>query len=139
MTEPSATGSCLCGAVRFKTRGALRPVIYCHCPQCRKQSGHFFAATSVPDDCLTVDGADAVKWYASSDFARRGFCGTCGSLLFWKREGADEISILAGAFDEPSGLVEGSHIFTETKGSYYGICDGLPAFERTAPRVPTDG
>ncbi len=41
------TGSCGCGAVRFTTRGTLRGVVYCHCVQCRKQTGHFFAATSV--------------------------------------------------------------------------------------------
>src|SRR5262245_23873659 len=29
------TGSCLCGAVRFDITGPLRPVIACHCTQCR--------------------------------------------------------------------------------------------------------
>ncbi|MDP6764861.1 MAG: GFA family protein, partial [SAR324 cluster bacterium] len=33
--------SCLCRGIRFKIRGELRPVIYCHCSQCLKTHGHF--------------------------------------------------------------------------------------------------
>ena len=36
-------GSCLCGAVRFEVEGELPPPDACHCAQCRKHSGHFFA------------------------------------------------------------------------------------------------
>ena len=41
-------GSCLCGAVTFEVNGSLRPPDACHCNQCRKQSGHFWASTDVP-------------------------------------------------------------------------------------------
>ncbi|MCB1383685.1 MAG: GFA family protein [Notoacmeibacter sp.] len=126
MPEDVSTGSCLCGAVRFRTRGTLRGVIYCHCSQCRKQSGHFYAATSIADAGLTVEGAEGVTWYAASDHAKRGFCRTCGSALFWKEGGSDRTSILAGAFDAPSGLHGQVHIFTADKGDYYDIDDGLP-------------
>ena len=68
-------GGCGCGAVRFELRGALRPVIFCHCDQCRRQSSHFLASSEVDDAMLTIDsGADDITWYRSSDFARRGFC-----------------------------------------------------------------
>ena len=127
------TGSCLCGAVRFTTRGPLRGVIYCHCSQCRKQSGHYYAATNVPDRNIAVEGNDEVKWYRSSPDARRGFCRTCGSALFWKRDDSDYVSVLAGSFDRPSGLKGASHIFVAGKGDYYGIADDLPLHERGAP------
>ena len=42
------TGGCLCGGVRYRATGPLRPVIACHCGQCRKTSGHHAAMTSVP-------------------------------------------------------------------------------------------
>ena len=35
-----ATGSCLCGAVRYEVGGELRDVIYCHCEKCRRTHGH---------------------------------------------------------------------------------------------------
>jgi hypothetical protein len=129
------SGSCLCGAVRFKTRGALRGVVYCHCSQCRKQSGHFVAASSAKDADIDIEGAEALTWYGASDVAKRGFCRTCGSLLFWKHNELDQISIMAGSFDRPSGLFGESHIFVGDKGDYYSINDALPQFEKSSPAV----
>ncbi len=50
-------GSCLCGAVSFEVAGTLRPPDACHCSQCRKQSGHYWASTDVARAALTVHGA----------------------------------------------------------------------------------
>ena len=126
----SHTGRCLCGAVRFRTSGPLRGVVYCHCSQCRRQTGHFYAATNVTEADLVIEGADRLTWYRASDFASRGFCATCGSALFWKRDGAGDISVMAGAFDLPSGLKGGVHIFVADKGDYYDITDDLPWQDR---------
>jgi len=122
------TGHCLCGAVRFRTVGPLREVIACHCSQCRRQTGHHYAATNVPDDRLTVEGGGNVTWFRASDTASRGFCRTCGSVLFWKGDGSDYTSLMAGAFDLPTGLRIGVHIFCADKGDYYEINDGAPQF-----------
>ncbi len=128
-------GSCLCAAVRFTTRGPLRGVVYCHCTQCRKQTGNFLAAANVATADIAVEGEDNVTWYAASSFARRGFCRICGSVLFWKRNGAEVVSVLAGAFDKPSGLKGESHLFVADKGDYYEIEDGLPQFARSSPSI----
>lgn len=122
------SGHCLCGAVRFRTSGKLRDVIACHCSQCRRQTGHFYAATNVQDSGLSVEGGENVTWYRASDTARRGFCRTCGSALFWKGDGSDYTSIMAGTFDQPTGLRIGVHIFCADKGDYYEIDDGVPQF-----------
>lgn len=127
------SGSCLCGAVRFRTRGPLRGVIYCHCSQCRKQSGHFYAATNVPEGNITIAGSENITWYEASSFASRGFCKTCGSLLFWKPRQDAYISVLAGLFDEPTELEGQCHIYVGDKGDYYTIDDGLPQFEKSTP------
>lgn len=133
------TGSCLCRAVGFRTTGTLRGVVYCHCSQCRKQSGHFYAATNVPDANLEVTGVENVTWYAASEFARRGFCRICGSALFWKHQDLDYTSVMAGSFDSPTGLRGESHIFTADKGDYYSIDDRLPQFERSTPALKVAG
>ncbi|MCR4266675.1 GFA family protein [Nitratireductor sp. ZSWI3] len=133
-------GSCLCGAVRFRTRGPLRGVVYCHCSQCRKQTGLYYAATDVRDVDVDIGGGENLTWYAASDFARRGFCRTCGSALFWKRNDSDKISILAGAFETPSGLVSEAHIFVADQGDFYTIGDdGLPKHARSSPGVLVAG
>jgi len=67
------TGSCLCGAVQYETRGELRPVVACHCSQCRKLTGHHMAATASLLKDFSITKNDGLKWYASSDYAKRGF------------------------------------------------------------------
>lgn len=117
-------GSCLCGAIRFRAEAAARPVWACHCSQCRKTSGHYWAATMVPRSALVIEGEAALRWYASSEKARRGFCGTCGASLFWDLLGEDHVSIAAGALDGPTGLTLVKHIHCATKGDYYEIEPG---------------
>jgi hypothetical protein len=133
------TGSCLCGTVRFRTTGALRGIIYCHCSQCRKQSGHHYAATNVPNNRLEISGTEDITWYAASSFAKRGFCKTCGSVLFWKPSESDYTSVMAGAFDPPTGLKGESHIFVADKGDYYEIADDLPRFEQSTGSMKVAG
>jgi hypothetical protein len=51
----SAGGGCLCGAVRYEVRGPLRDVLVCHCVECRRWSGHLFAATAARrEDVLSI-------------------------------------------------------------------------------------
>lgn len=117
-------GSCLCGGVAFTITGPLRPVVGCHCTQCRKQSGHYGAFTACTDSDLHFTAQDTLGWYSASASAKRGFCKTCGSLLFWKGEGRDYTSIAAGALDGKTGLKLEGHIYCADKGDYYEICDG---------------
>ena len=123
-------GSCHCGAVRYRVNGGLRPVSYCHCGQCRKQSGHYYAATQCQTSDLEVEGEPNLTWYSASDTARRAFCKTCGSALFWRANGSDRTSILAGSLDGPTGLAGENHIFVADKGDYYSIDDGLPQYQQ---------
>ncbi len=117
-------GGCLCGQVRFEADPPLREVIACHCSQCRKTSGHFWAATSVPKARFHLESAETLRWYEASQTAQRGFCGTCGSFLFWEARGRDEISFAAGALDGPTGLQVAEHWHLEDAGDYYSIEDG---------------
>lgn len=126
-------GGCLCGQVRYVATGPLREVIYCHCSQCRRQSGLYFAATAVQKAEFALTREDGLRWFASSDFADRGFCGTCGSVLFWRGHSVAHIAILAGSLDDPSGLVAGSHICTEGRPTFYALCDGLPQYAHSSP------
>jgi hypothetical protein len=123
---PARGGGCLCGAVRYEVRGKLRPVVMCHCTQCRRMTGHVMAATAArrADFRLVADGE--LSWYRSSATARRGFCARCGSTLFWEGVGRDYVSIAAGTLDDASGLTIACHIFVAEKGAYYEIADAAP-------------
>lgn len=120
------TGSCLCGKVNFTVDELIRDVVMCHCQQCRKQTGHLVAATRINDNALKLIGEDNLTWFAASEDAKRGFCKHCGSILFWKANGTNTTAVMAGSLESPTGLETTAHIFTEFKGDYYDITDGVP-------------
>lgn len=126
----SVSGSCLCGSVTIEVARFDRDVVACHCAQCRKQSGHHFAATRAQLDDVAISGEQNIKWYKASKHAERGFCQHCGSVLFWKQREVSHISILAGCLDGPTGLRLARHIFTDDKGDYYDIADGAETFSQ---------
>jgi hypothetical protein len=125
------TGKCLCGAVAFEAIADLDHGDACHCGQCRRWSGNYWASVNVEFASLRIRaGEDKLKWFRSSDLVRRGFCADCGSALFWhsdrRTDYAHRIALALGALDAPSGVKISEHIFVADKGDYYDIKDGLP-------------
>jgi hypothetical protein len=95
-----ATGGCACGAVRFSAEGEPWRVGLCHCLDCRKQHGTPFSSSAVfPAERVELTG-DEPDAYATSAKGRRHFCRRCGSPVFWREEGSDEVELFLGAFDE---------------------------------------
>lgn len=125
------TGGCDCGAVRYDISGDPGQVTLCHCGQCRRLSGYAWASVKINDtDFTMVQGTDAVVWHSSSDWAKRGFCGTCGANLFYRLTSGDHVAVSAGSLDQPTGLKIGRHIFTKDKADYHDILDEAPQIER---------
>lgn len=116
------TGGCLCGAVRYTLDEPAEGIAACHCGQCRRWSGHVWSGL----DAGRVRVEGPVRWFRSSEKAERGFCPTCGSSLFWRRAGGDVSEVSAGTLDQPTGMRLVRHVWTEDKGDYYDIADGLP-------------
>jgi hypothetical protein len=119
-------GRCLCGAVSYELRGPLRDVLVCHCVECRRWGGHVAAMTAVPQDRLVLLEDRGLRWIDSPDselHARRGFCGECGSSLFWDAPRLETISVAAGTLDGDPGIGTVGHIWTEHAGSYYELPD----------------
>lgn len=102
MSDEVRNGRCLCGGVRFETRGAPRFISNCHCETCRRAS----SAPSVTwagfrDEQVTLSG-DALAGFASSPGVTRSFCGTCGSpIAFRGEQWAGETHIPVCAFEAP--------------------------------------
>jgi hypothetical protein len=120
----SASGRCLCGAVRYEIDGQLRDVSVCHCVECRRWHGHVGAYTAAPRDALRMVADGGLRWIDSPEsdaHARRGFCGECGSSLFWDAPDRATISIAAGTLDAPTGLKTVEHIYTESASDYYEL------------------
>ena len=132
--EQRHTGRCLCGAVVYELRGPLRDVLVCHCVECRRWGGHAAAMTAVPGDRLVFAENRGLRWVDSPDselHARRGFCGECGSSLFWDAPDRESISVAAGTLDGDAGIGTAGHIWTSQAGAYYQLPDdGLPRSPR---------
>lgn len=137
MSDEIHRGSCLCGAVRYEVSGPLRPVIGCHCTQCRKQTGHYMAATAAKLGDFKVTKDEGLRWFRSSNHAERAFCQICGSTLFWQGKDRDYVAIAAGTLDGVTGLNIAGHIFCADKGDYYEIEGGAfqePSWHRPQGR-----
>jgi hypothetical protein len=97
-------GGCLCGGVRYKTTGTPNDTNVCYCTQCQRQSGSPLPAFAN----FNLDQFELLRGelgsYRASDTASRQFCPSCGSWLFWVRDGGTRISITLGSFDDPSGF-----------------------------------
>ncbi|MDQ1849950.1 GFA family protein [Gemmobacter fulvus] len=132
MQSETHRGGCLCGAVRFEADAPLRDVVACHCTQCRKASGHVWAATSVPLERFRLTEQAGLVWYRSSPAAQRGHCGRCGATLFWLPEGEGRMSLSPGALDGPTGIAMDAHIYTGD-GSDYDPESTAPAAAATTP------
>ncbi len=122
-------GSCLCKSVSFEVAGELPTVTACHCGMCRKITGHYEAGVDVDKSALKILDEANITWYQSSEKARRGFCKTCGSVLFFEPTKGDWIGISIGAFDGPLDTKLTKHIFVSFKADYYEINDGAEQFD----------
>ena len=134
MNEHLWTGGCVCGQVRYSVSGLLADVIACHCRECRRMSGHVFAATAASRDRFDITVATGLGWYQSSETSRRGFCRTCGSSLFFDHGDAEPIGIAAGSFDGDPRLKLAAHIYVDEAGGYYPLDDGGARFDGCAWR-----
>lgn len=130
MSEDRRTtkGGCYCGNVRYRATEVGTEVTECHCSQCRRQSGHRYAVVDARAANVEVQGEEHITWFQASAAAERGFCSRCGSHLFWRSLGTDDMGILAASIDKPTGVRMARHIFVDDKGDYYEITDGLPQF-----------
>ena len=123
----SITGKCLCGAVEFEI-DAVQEIDVCHCNMCRSWNGGPFVGADIRGS-VRFKSDDTLKWYASSDWAKRGFCGKCGASLFYKLNNQDDFwSISAGVFDLPNGLSIGKEIFVDEKPDYYDFSGNQPRY-----------
>jgi len=121
----SQHGQCLCEKVQYTVDGPLRDIINCHCTRCRRSTGHFMAATSARRDDVQIEG-DTLKWYEPVEGTEYGFCGNCGSTLFWRTTRQPKsMSIAAGTLTPPTGLKTTTAIYLDFGSDYHHYDESL--------------
>ncbi len=122
-------GSCLCGGVRYEITGEFESMSHCHCSMCRKAHGAAFATYAEVESrhLRFTSGHELICEYRSSGEAKRTFCSRCGSnLLFLPEESPNLVWVAAGGLDSDPQLRSSSHIFVESKASWFEISDDVP-------------
>jgi len=72
------------------------------------------------------DGEALLRWYFPVPEAGYGFCGRCGSSLFWQSTAdATPWSICAGTLEPPTGLTT-THACWTSQASDYHVRPGIP-------------
>ena len=125
----SLRGACLCEDVRFDANGDIKRVSACYCGQCRKQNGGGpFYGVELQGE-LNIENEKSLEWYASSEKAIRGFCGRCGSSLFWRsNDDASFFDVSLGALNDSRQLSLDAHIFVDSCPTYMSVPDTAPHF-----------
>ena len=130
MNERSATGHCLCGAVRFQADGEPLSTGLYHCESCRRHTSSVVAAfATYPKNAVRWSGADRMR-YRSSPSVVRSFCGRCGSPLAYENDhSADEIDLYLGALDDPARFPPEHHSHFRERLAWFDTVDRSPRYE----------
>lgn len=114
-------GHCLCGAVTVHAKVTEPKLRACHCGMCRAHTSSVFVSVVPERDSLRIDGD--VRVYRSSDWAERGFCGICGSTLFYGTVHDGARYLAAGLFDGAAGGTLATEFFSDRCPPGYALAD----------------
>ena len=120
------TAECACGRVYVSVENEPLLVATCHCDFCQKRTGSVFqvGAYFAADEPLQVRGEtttyngleiDGVA-NAAGDAVTYHFCPTCGSTIYWIREGQMPLlGIAVGNFVDPTFPTPTMEVHTEMR------------------------
>lgn len=112
-------GVCLCGSVSIEADD-VDEFEACHCGMCRQWGGGPFLGLHIKGE-VKITGDDALKVYDSSEWGARGFCGNCGTHLFYHLKPTDEYTVAMGLIQRTEGLTFTRQIFVDQKPDYYSF------------------
>ena len=127
----TATGGCMCGAIRYKASSTSKGSGYCHCRSCRHHTG-------APVVAFVVFTAEQVQWmsgsrarYESSPGIFRAFCRDCGTSLTWEghHNGRDWVEFHISTLDNPDEFPPNEHTHYSERISWLHLTDELPRYQ----------
>ena len=131
----SHEGGCVCGRVRFKTKGTPQRVSLCSCTWCQKRTGSALGVSVyfLKQD-VEIDESLLGTYRMTSDAGRwieQGFCTTCGTALTWTLEfRPNDRGFAGGTFDQPTFWYKPERfVFARSKPDWLAIPDGIETFE----------
>ncbi len=140
--DTAATGSCLCGAIRFSVRFPSLFCAHCHCSICRRSHGAAFGTWfGVPRDQFSVEAGQAdVGRFRSSEHGTRFFCIRCGSPVFFEStRNPERIEIPLASMRDSIDRQPDAHIYFDDRASWVAVSDDLPRLGGASGLDPLEG
>ena len=134
----TATGGCLCGALRYEAAPDPASAYYCHCRDCQIGSGSaFHVAVLAPESsfrCTRGRTAEYVKTADSGNTIRRMFCPRCGTPLWWTGDGFPGVVVLSlSSLDDPGQISPSREVWTDNAVAWCRIADDIERFAKRPP------
>lgn len=132
-------GGCLCGAVRYRTKGEPAFTIVCHCRACQHRTGSAFGLGAYfPEPNVEFLGGSLQSFEFRSDESGRWlkteFCPQCGTTVTWTLELRPGIRAIAGGtFDEPGWHKVDRHIWTDSAHPWVIHPQDAVVFRKSTP------
>ena len=139
MADPSTSGGCLCGGVRFELSEPAPEAGYCHCTRCQGRTGSGSSAQARIDGRTfrLLEGGDLVKCWRHPDGGfEKCFCRECGAHLFSRNpDDPTQMSVRMSAFDGDPGVRPSFRTFVADAAPWEPIPDdGLKRYAELRPR-----
>ena len=118
------SGSCLCGAVRYRAQGEAQRFYHCHCSRCRKATGTGHASNLFLQGSLEwLAGEELLSSYHPPEAERftNTFCRVCGARMPRFIEKLGMVFIPAGSLDDEPALRPQARIFLDSRAGW--SCD----------------
>jgi hypothetical protein len=132
--DSNFSGSCSCGAVRYRL--ATRPMFVhcCHCLDCQRQTGSAFVLNAMIEADRVQLLAGETKPYPQPTESGRSHlihrCPACGTAMWSNYGGRENLRFVrVGTLDEPSALPPDVHIFTRSKQARIELPAKVPAYQ----------
>ncbi len=131
-------GACLCGSVKFSVQPPSLFCAHCHCSYCQAAHGAAFVTwVGAAEERFQLDDpGDRLVWHQSSEQSRRGFCGQCGSTLFFASDLAPgEIHIARALIKGEIDRAPEAHAFHDQRAHWVDLPDDLARYDSNGPEL----
>ena len=140
MTQPFATGRCLCGAVTYTINAEPARMAQCHCKDCQRASGTgHMSLAFFSEDAVQITG-ETKEYAVTADSGNqniRRFCPQCGSRLFGRNSARPGgIAVAVGSVDDNAWFKPQAIVYNKAKPGWDMMDSDLPAFDTMPPPPP---
>lgn len=134
MGQTDLTGTCHCGRVQYRVTADAIDAFFCHCEDCRKNSGAPYVAWGRIDQNAFEVTHGALKHYSSSPSVTRGFCPACGTGITYQHDDImPDLDFQLVTLESADAIAPTYHIQVAEKLPWIHLDNDLPNYERWRP------